>query len=242
MKKIFLVFIVGLFSCVFAKDVIKVGISPDYPPFEYMKDGEIVGFDRDLVVALADEVGVEVKFVSMNFDGLIAALSRGKIDMIASGMAYTKERAKRCEFTQSYYDSITYFVKLKSNTSIKNRMDLVGKKVGAQTGSAQAEDVNAINGAIPVLNSDPMVFIMATLSGKVDAFVLGSITANEYIKKYEELEVFDKTEPGHHSGMNLAFKKGDVELRDKFDNAINTIKGNGVYKDLLKKHNLDVGF
>ena len=67
-----------------------VGTCADYPPYEWhlVQDGEdkIIGFDIDIAQAIADELGVELEVQDMDFDGLIPALSTGKIDMIISGM------------------------------------------------------------------------------------------------------------------------------------------------------------
>ncbi len=236
MKKIFSVcaLCVGLFA-----GVIKVGISPDYPPFEYMENGEITGFDHDLVVEIGKVLGDEIKFVPLNFDGLVAALKTGKIDMIASGMTKTKEREKSCEFSQTYYDSVTYYVKLKNRDDISGVNDLNGKKVGAQIGTIQAIEAAKINGVKMTLNADPIVFVTGTLKGKVDAFAIDSVVAKEYMKKYNEFEVFAKTKPGDNSSFNMAFKKGNTELRDRVDSALTTLKENGVYAKLLKKYELE---
>ena len=237
MKKILL--FLSIFVCVFAKDVIKVGISPDYPPFEYIENGKITGFDHDLMVEVGKVLDAEIKFIEFNFDGLIAALKTGKIDMIASGMTKTKEREKTCEFSQNYYDSVTYFVKLDSSSNINSLQDLSGKKVGAQMGTIQANEVSKINGVVLELNADPMYFITGVLKGKIDAFAIDSIVAKEYIKKHNNLTVFAKTQSGVNSSFNMAFKKGNTSLRDRVDEALTTLKTNGVYSKLLKKYDLE---
>ena len=70
-----------------------MGTSADYPPYEWhlIKDGkdEIIGFDIDIAQAIADELGVELEIKDMDFDGLIPALTTGKIDIIIAGMNAT---------------------------------------------------------------------------------------------------------------------------------------------------------
>ena len=84
-----------------------MGTSADYPPYEWhlIKDGkdEIIGFDIDIAQAIADELGVELEVKDMAFDGLIPALSTGKIDMIIAGMNATEERKQSVDFTDVYY-------------------------------------------------------------------------------------------------------------------------------------------
>lgn len=88
-----------------AKKVLRVGTSPDFPPFEYIDEkGNIVGIDIDLVKALAKKIGYDdVEIVSIDFDGLIPALLNNQIDVIASGMTITEERAKVVAFTIPYW-------------------------------------------------------------------------------------------------------------------------------------------
>ena len=87
--------------------VLKVGTSPDFPPFEYVDEqGNIVGIDIELIQALAKKIGYDdVEIVSIDFDGLIPALENGQIDVIAAGMTITEERAQKVDFTIPYWDA-----------------------------------------------------------------------------------------------------------------------------------------
>lgn len=236
MKKIILALVLSLVAC--AQSVYKVGVSPGYPPFEYKQNGELVGFDIDLVNAISKELGIKVEFVEMDFDGLISAIKMGKIDIIASGMTKTPQRAKSVEFTKPYYESVNYYVKHKENTNLNSIKDLEkGTKVGAQLGTIQADEISKIKGVTPFLNADHIVFIMATKQKQIDAFVLESAVAKGYMKQYDEFEVFAKTNI-KGDGISIAFKKGNVELAKQFDDAIDKLKENGVYDELLKKYDL----
>lgn len=73
------------------EQVIKVGLESTYPPFEYKEDGQLKGFDIDLMNELGKALGFQVKFIEQPFDGLIPALKSGKIDLVAAGMSATEE-------------------------------------------------------------------------------------------------------------------------------------------------------
>jgi len=77
------------------KKILRVGTSPDFPPFEYVDEqGNIVGFDIDMMRELAKMMGYDdIEIVSIDFEGLIPALQQGQIDVIAAGMTITEERA-----------------------------------------------------------------------------------------------------------------------------------------------------
>ncbi|MBT0879078.1 MULTISPECIES: transporter substrate-binding domain-containing protein [unclassified Campylobacter] len=237
MKKLFLGF--ALVAQIFAQDILKVGTSPGYAPFEYMKDGKIVGFDMDLVEEIAKILDIKVEFVAIEFDGLINALKAGKIDVIASGMNETPQRAKSVDFSNSYYNGVNYYVKLKENTNINSLEDLSkGAKLGAQLGTLQADEVSKIKGVKPYLNSELIVFVLATVNKKIDGFVLDAAVAKGYINTYPELSVFAKT-PILGDGVSFAFAKGNTKLKDDFNNALKILKDNGTYVKLLQKYDLD---
>lgn len=234
MKKIIMIlFALGLF----AQEVYKVGTGYDYPPFDYMENGEIVGFEIDLVRAVAKELGIKVEPVTMPFDGLIAALKVGKIDIISAGMSNTPQRAKSVEFTKSIFDSKNYYLKLKGNDKINSLDDLSkGAIIGAKIGTLQADEISSLKGVKPYLNEEYIVLINSTLNGKIDGFVMEEPVAKSYMKKYPSLEVFATSSV---EGMSLAFKKGNTKLRDDFDKTIEKFKQDGTYLKLLEKYNLN---
>src|SRR5512145_1334491 len=86
--------------------VIKVGTSADYPPFESVDEsGNKVGFDIDLMTEIAKRLGVEVEWVDMPFDSLVAAVQEGKIDASISAFNYSEERDQTIDFSDAYYTS-----------------------------------------------------------------------------------------------------------------------------------------
>lgn len=237
MKKIFIIMLLVLGLS--ANEVYKVGLSPGYPPFEFIKNGEIMGFDVDLVKEIAKDLDIKVEFVPMEFDGLIAAIKAGKIDIIASGMNKTPEREKNVEFSIPYYQSLNYYVKLKDNDKINSIKDLEkGAQIGAQIGTIQATEISKLKGVKPYLNAEHMVFILATINKKIDGFILESAVAKGYMKQYPNFSVFAKTQI-EGDGVCIAFKKGNLELKNKFDASIKKLKDNGTYQKLLEKYELN---
>jgi len=83
-----------------------VGSDTAYPPFEFVEDGETVGFDVDIVKAVGEKIGLEVEFLSYKFDALITDLQAGtSFDMVASAMTITEERAQSVDFSDPYINS-----------------------------------------------------------------------------------------------------------------------------------------
>jgi len=85
-----------------AEDVLRIGVSPDYPPLIFKRNGRIVGLEAELARKLASAMGREPIFVEMDFIELIPSLMHGKIDVIMSGMSMTDQRSIRVAFTLPY--------------------------------------------------------------------------------------------------------------------------------------------
>lgn len=82
-----------------------MGTNAEFEPFEYLQNGEIVGFDVDLMEEIAKYMGKEIEWKNISFDGLLPALQAKKLDVIIAGMTATEERKKFVNFSQIYYES-----------------------------------------------------------------------------------------------------------------------------------------
>src|SRR5258708_1079132 len=113
-----------------------VGMEVDNQPYEYFKDGEIIGYDVDLAKKLADKLGIKVKFVDTEWSGIIPSLLAKKFDLIFSGMTITGERAQKVNFSMPYAEATNVILVRADDNSIKTAEDIAGKRVGAQLSSA----------------------------------------------------------------------------------------------------------
>lgn len=215
-----------------------VGLNSTFAPFEYIKDGELTGFDVDLINEIGKNLGYKVTFVDQAFDGLIPALKAGKIDVIVSGMSATEERKKSVDFTDEYFSSTQVYLRKKGNKELTSKESLKGKKIGVQLGTIQEIAAKKIEGANVVPNESTVTVIMDLNAGKIDAIVLENIVALEYMKKNPELEIF--FEENLDSGMAMAFDKGkNPELIAKINEELKKLKENGKYEELLNKYDLN---
>ena len=82
---------------------LRVGLNSVFAPFEYKENGQIVGFDVDLINQIGKDLGYKIEIEDQSFDGLIPTLKAGKIDMIISGMTATEERKKSVDFSDEYF-------------------------------------------------------------------------------------------------------------------------------------------
>ncbi|MDC3425674.1 transporter substrate-binding domain-containing protein [Aquibacillus sp. 3ASR75-11] len=117
--------------------VYTVATDNGYVPFEYLDEdsGELVGFDIDLIKALADEVGIEIDIQAMEFSGVVAGIGSGRFDIGIAGMTITEERKENIDFSQPYYDAGLILAVRSDNDEIKSVDDLSGKTVATRSGS-----------------------------------------------------------------------------------------------------------
>ena len=104
------------------KNKIVLGVSPDYPPYEFLTtengNKKVVGADIYLAEQVSKKLGVQVEIQQMAFDSLIAALNANKVDMVISGVNPTEERKKAVDFSDVYYTSKGIFVVNKDSEEI----------------------------------------------------------------------------------------------------------------------------
>jgi polar amino acid transport system substrate-binding protein len=112
-----------------------VATEDDYRPFEFVQDGKPTGFDNELLVLLRKATPFEIRQEIIPWTGLLAGVSTGKYDVAVTAALITKERSLSLDFTMPIADATHYYVKRKTDDSIKEIKDLNGKILGIQAGS-----------------------------------------------------------------------------------------------------------
>ena len=114
---------------------IVIGNGGAYPPFEFVENGNLVGFDIDLGNEIARRLGVKAQWEKFDFNGLIPALQSKRVDVLVTAMTKTPEREQRMRFSVSYYDS-GIAAAVRPGMSITRPEDLAGKVIAVQVGTA----------------------------------------------------------------------------------------------------------
>jgi polar amino acid transport system substrate-binding protein len=115
-----------------------VGMEAAYVPYEFFKDGKIIGYDPEIIDHFVGALGVKAQLVDTAWNGIIPALYAKKFDVIISAMTITKERAEKVLFSMPYADASNVILLRAGEDRIKEADDLSGKVVGVQIGSAAA--------------------------------------------------------------------------------------------------------
>lgn len=214
-----------------------VGTDATYPPLESLASaGKIVGFDIDLVQAIADQLKTKVEFKNVGFDDIFKELEEGKIDMIVSSVTITPERSAKYLFSSPYFNAGQVIVALK-DSKIKGAADLKGKKVGAQsetTSLTEAQKLTEATNAKGYANYD--LAVADLVDKKIEAIVIdlpagvGLTTANT--------DLVIVGEPFTQEFYGMVMRKGDESVVSKVNEAIATFKQSGKLLEIRKKWKL----
>jgi polar amino acid transport system substrate-binding protein len=252
--------IIGLLTSIEAKadQVIKIGFTAEpYPPFTSQDaSGKWVGFEVELKDAICKQLNATCVVVPITWDGLIAGLKEGKIDMIWSSMSITDERRQVVDFTDKYYDTPSIIIGPKIDHAkigfvanpdgkggqILNPADLKGKIVGVQTSSTQGYYAQKYFGAgVQTKEYDTLDNTIGDLvAGRTDYLMADKIALDPFLKsdRGQEMEV-KATLPADAmlgEGIGAAVRKGDDALREQMNSAISEIRKNGVYNEIAKRY------
>lgn len=240
MKKIFLLFaMIFMFAACggnkeAAQKVYVVGTNAEYPPFEYVENGEIAGFDAEIIKEAAKRMGIEYKWLNTNFDGLIPALQTKKVDIVIAGMSVTPEREKAVNFSVPYLTSNVAIV-TNSKNPIKDMNDLSGKSYGVELGTTKEASARKIDGAEVVPFSSTTGALVALKSGKIDGMVLDESVSSKYIEKNPELVLVGIMEGEPKAA---AFNKDDKELMENFSKVLEEMITDGTVAELREKYKI----
>ena len=219
-----------------ADGVLTVGTNAEFPPFEYVDDnGEADGFDMALCKAIGEKLGVEVKIENMEFASLVSSIG-SKIDIAAAGMTVTDERKESVDFSNPYYEAVQYVI-VPADSDIATADDLKDKTIGVQlgtTGDFIAEEytsnVAQYNKAVDAVND--------LVNGKVDVVIIDKNPALVFETKFEgKVKAIEGAQFGFETEeYAIALPKGDTALADAVNGAIDELKADGTFDELVKTY------
>jgi len=214
-----------------------VASSATYAPFAFEnKDKQIVGFDVDIINAIAKHQGLKIKLVNTPWSGIFAALNNGDVDLIISGVTINDKRKQSYDFSPSYFAAKQLIAVPKAST-VASLKDLAGKKV-AVVNASTADDVvsrefGKTNPNIRRFESTPLI-ISELAGGGVDAAVGDNgVIAYRVAQNADLKTVDDKSFP--EEGFGIVVKKGDKALQDKLAAGLAAIRADGSYNTIYKK-------
>lgn len=223
-------------------ETLKVVTEATFAPFETTDEetGEIVGFDPEMMAAIAEDQGLELEWVNMEFDSLIPALQSDQGDIICAGMnKLAGDRAEKVDFGDTYFESDLMLL-------VKSDSDLTGidavtsdMKLASQIGTTggdmvqQMQDEGKIASGV-VLNQWTDCYLQLQ-NGEVLGVIVDKPVGEAYLNNHGDIAKFVGDSFGDHEEFAFAVQKGNTELLEKLNTGLANIKANGKYDELVDK-------
>lgn len=228
------------FATAYAERPYTVGTEATFAPFESLNEKqEVVGFDADLMHAIAAKGGFSVKLINTPWEGLFVGLANGDRDIVAAAVTITEERRKTVDFSEPYFEAKQLIV-VGNGSKVAKLADFKGRKVAVQTGTTGDIVAQKHYGKTSpdIKRFESIVLALQELrSGGVDAVIADNGVVRNYLVnnpgaklKLVDDPSFDK----EHYG--IAVKKGNKALLAKINKGLAAIKADGSYDRIYAKY------
>ncbi|WP_260194248.1 basic amino acid ABC transporter substrate-binding protein [Actinophytocola gossypii] len=206
-----------------------------YKPFEYEENGEVIGFDIDLMDLVAEELGVEQVVVDTPFDGIQsgADFNAGKCDLSSAGMTITDSRKQNIDFSDPYFDATQALV-TKKDSGITGLDDLSGKRLGVQNSTTGYDYANENAAGAEIVNYEDLgLMLLAVESGDVAAAINDNGVLYDWVKEKTDFEVVAEFDTGEQYGIGV--RKGNTALLEVINRVLAETKESGEYDRIYEK-------
>jgi polar amino acid transport system substrate-binding protein len=219
-----------------------VGTSAEYPPYEFHllqdKEGDLVGLDIDIAIAIANEFGVALEVKDIVFHRLFHALNSDEVDLVIAGLVPSENRKKIVDFSNFYYHAIQNMViRAEDSGNIQCINDLRGKKIGTQQGSIQGDMVQKVLLGGDFFEMETIDELISDLkSGTIDAVLLEKPVAESYVFRNKDLINIECTESNFdiQLGSAIAIKKGNDDLLGMVNVILEKLKENNQITEFIE--------
>lgn len=218
------------------KGELHMATNAEFPPYEYIENDEVVGIDAEIAQAICDKLGYTLVIDNMKFDAIIPAVTSGKADFGMAGMTVTDERKEAVDFTDTYAKTTQVIIVKEGDDKIKSDKDLADASIGVQlgtTGDTLVSDKETYPNAKINRFSKGSEAVEALSTGKVDAVVIDSEPAKEFVKVKEGLVVLEN--PLTDEEYAICLKK-DSSLTQEINGALAELKKDGTLDKIVSKY------
>ncbi|MFZ4765529.1 MAG: transporter substrate-binding domain-containing protein [Roseimicrobium sp.] len=227
----------GFTSCSRSNKLI-IATDATYPPFEALDgNGQFSGADIDLGRELGKHIGREVEFQNINFDGLIAALKSGSVDLVISSMTANEERRKSIDFSEPYVKTgIAILVHAKAPVQTAEDLKTPGRRIAVRLGTTGEQYVRATlpQATIVALDSDTAC-VMEVVKGGVDAWIYDQLSIMNYHARHPET-TRALLKPLREEVWAIGLRKGNDELKTQVNAFLAKFRADGGFARLAEKH------
>lgn len=206
------------------------GCDATYPPMEYLDAHKnLVGFDLDLIQAVAKAAGFRAVVKNTAWDGIFVGLAAGDYDAILSSVTITPEREARLDFSVPYADAGQIIVVAKGTKGIATLADLGGRKVGVQLGTTGGVAVARFRNIRMLVYDEEDMAIEDLALGRIDAVVVDVGTAANYVLRNERYRsrLTLAGAPFTEERYGIAVRKGNRQVLDLINRGLAVVLRDG---------------
>lgn len=217
---------------------IVIATDATWPPMEMVAENkEIVGFDIDLMAAVAEAGGFTYEFRNTAWDGIFAGLSTKEYDAVMSSVTITEERKETMDFSDPYINAGQILVVQKETTVVESLADMAGKSVGAQIGTTGAFAIEKAEGAILKTYDEIGLAFEDLANGRIDGAVADTPVAADFALQNEnykgKLMIVGK--PFTDEFYGIAVNKGNTEVLDAVNAGLAKVLNTDTYTAIEEK-------
>jgi len=214
---------------------IRIGTEGTYAPFTFHdKDGKLTGFDVEIAEEVAKRLGVQPEFIETKWDGMFAGLDAKRFDMIVNQVGIRADRQEKYDFSDPYIVSKAVLIVHQDNQDIKSLADLKGKKA-AQSLTSNLTDIAKKNGAEIVQSDGFNQAIDLLVSKRVEATVNDGLSYLDLKKQKPDVPIKVVAEHPDAAKNGIMFNKGNKELVEAVNKALQEMKNDGTYLKISEK-------
>jgi len=220
-------------------EVLKIGLSPDYPPLQYRQEGRIVGIEPDNAVAVGKILGRDIELVPMPFEALLPALESGKIDVVMSGLSVTAERSDRVSFTEPYMrvgqmaimhrDKVAHFAQPWAVFREGVRVGVEPQTTGAAFAARELPDAK-----VSFYDNETAAFA-ALREDRIDLYVHDAPTSWQLANDTRLDDLISQYAPLTEEMLAWAVNKNNPALEGDLNRALNLMRSNGTLNYILNR-------
>jgi len=217
-------------------ETVIVGTNAEYPPFTFIKNNQIAGFDIDVAKEAFKRINKKIIIKDMSFKALIPSIQLGQVQVIAAGMTATPDRAKHVLFTKPYVvGDRLLIINLAKDAPFRNVDELSGKKVIVDEGYTADLYMSKIKGPILQRFPSPAQSFLALQSGRAQAYVIAESSARLFFEKYGEENYNHVPIEGTEETYSLTISKKYPQILDKIQEALSSMEKDGTLQKLKVK-------
>lgn len=206
-----------------------------FPPYEYLgSDNSPAGIDVDIAQAIADELGVELEVVDMDFDGLIPALVSGRGNIVLAGMTVDEERKQSVDFSEPYADATQVLIVPAEGATVTSEDDLTGKTVGVQLGTTGDLLASGMDGVTVQQYKTGLEAAMDLKNGRLDAVMLDQLPSESIVAQNDDLVILPMESTNEQYAAAIA--KDNEDLLAVVNGVIERLKSDGTIEEITAAH------